>query len=324
MNNTFNINIRLTGIIIAVGICVCCLTIMGVFGKFSWILDLVSHFPTQYALVLFIVTIVLFLLGKYKMAAIFGTFVLLNIYLISPQILPVHGSPRSTVSALRVMQINVQTRNNNYDSLIERVYSENPDFIVLEEINDIWMQKLNALNNLYPYVISKSRDDNFGIALFSKHPFVKHDIIYLGTAVVPSIVGYFRHNNADFAILGTHTLPPAGNENFELRNEQFARISEFSNNCNVPLLIIGDLNVSPWSFYFRKLIQDGNLLDSTRGRGLQFTWPATNVLFPLRVPIDHCLYSRSIYIQNRKVLPNIGSDHYPLIIDFTFPTELEE
>lgn len=321
MNSTLNIDVRPVGLLIAVGIFICCLTIMGLFGEFSWMLDLTSHFPMQYAVLLSGTAIALVFFRKYKISATFGAVALFNAYLLSPQLLPAGESPLGTATALRVMLANIHTSNDNYDSLIESVYSENPDFIILEEVNDVWMQKLKALNTRYPYVVSNARSDNFGMAFFSKHPFVKHDVLYLGSAWVPSIVGYFSYNGVDFAILGTHTLPPSGNENFEFRNEQFAGISEFANQCHTPLLIIGDLNVSPWSFYFRKLIRDGNLQDSSLGRGLQYTWPATNVLFPLRVPLDHCLYSRNVNILNREILSNIGSDHYPLIVDFTSSSE---
>ena len=56
------------------------------------------------------------------------------------------------------------------------------------------------------------------------------------------------------------------------------------------------------------------LRDSSRGMGLQPTWPADIPL--LWIPIDHCLYSDGIEIRGRRTGPDVGSDHFPLIVDF--------
>jgi endonuclease/exonuclease/phosphatase (EEP) superfamily protein YafD len=36
----------------------------------------------------------------------------------------------------------------------------------------------------------------------------------------------------------------------------------------------------------------------------------------MSVPIDHCLVSPEITILDRRLGPAVGSDHYPLIVDF--------
>lgn len=37
----------------------------------------------------------------------------------------------------------------------------------------------------------------------------------------------------------------------------------------------------------------------------------------MSIPIDHCLHSPDITVINRRVGSDVGSDHYPLIIDFS-------
>jgi endonuclease/exonuclease/phosphatase (EEP) superfamily protein YafD len=36
----------------------------------------------------------------------------------------------------------------------------------------------------------------------------------------------------------------------------------------------------------------------------------------LRIPIDFCLVSEEITIRNKTIGTDIGSDHFPLIVDF--------
>ena len=57
------------------------------------------------------------------------------------------------------------------------------------------------------------------------------------------------------------------------------------------------------------------LHDSRLGCGIQPTWPAGRPL--LWAPIDHCLVSKHVIVHSRRVSGNIGSDHYPVVIDFS-------
>jgi endonuclease/exonuclease/phosphatase (EEP) superfamily protein YafD len=76
--------------------------------------------------------------------------------------------------------------------------------------------------------------------------------------------------------------------------------------------LLGDLNVTPWSPYFQELLAATGLRDSARGWGLQPSWPTMSLL--LRVPIDHCLISPELHVTERTLGPDIGSDHFPLLV----------
>ena len=46
---------------------------------------------------------------------------------------------------------------------------------------------------------------------------------------------------------------------------------------------------------------------------MRATWPSGLIL--LRIPIDYCLVSEGIGVMDVQVGPDIGSDHFPLIVD---------
>ena len=52
-----------------------------------------------------------------------------------------------------------------------------------------------------------------------------------------------------------------------------------------------------------------------KGYGFQPSWPANNRL--LRIPIDHVLHSPEIVIHDRVIGSTVGSDHFPVLVDFT-------
>jgi endonuclease/exonuclease/phosphatase (EEP) superfamily protein YafD len=81
------------------------------------------------------------------------------------------------------------------------------------------------------------------------------------------------------------------------------------------LVLLGDLNTTSWSPHFRDLINTAGLKDSRAGFGIQPTWPAGTP--PLWIPLDHCLVSPEIKVHDRRVGPNVGSDHFPVIVEFS-------
>ena len=63
-----------------------------------------------------------------------------------------------------------------------------PNIVVLEEISARWVDELQAAMKPYPHSRIQSREDNFGIGLFSNLPLDVAQIIYIGEAGVPSII----------------------------------------------------------------------------------------------------------------------------------------
>jgi endonuclease/exonuclease/phosphatase (EEP) superfamily protein YafD len=76
---------------------------------------------------------------------------------------------------------------------------------------------------------------------------------------------------------------------------------------------MGDLNMSMWSPYYRQFIRSTGMRNTRQGYGVQPSWPVDAPLLP--IPIDHCLISRGFQVLNNRIGSDIGSDHYPLIVD---------
>ena len=69
------------------------------------------------------------------------------------------------------------------------------------------------------------------------------------------------------------------------RNEQLLKLAEFARQTPHPLLLLGDLNLTPWSPYFERLLAGSGLRDSRDGRGLFPTWPVGWP--PLWIPVSY-------------------------------------
>ena len=91
------------------------------------------------------------------------------------------------------------------------------------------------------------------------------------------------------------------------------RIGELARTHPYPLVVMGDLNTTPFSAHYRGTLRAGVLRSCVRGSGLVPTWPTW---FPLAaIPIDHCLATADVRARSFRVGRNIGSDHYPISVD---------
>ena len=291
------------------------LTLAGFANALWWPFEMACHFRMQYLVLLVVVGVALALLRRPRAAIAFAAFCVMNVALVAPLYL----APASTSASvsLRAMLINLRTSNREADKVKAAVKQYNPDFLVLLETDRWWLTALGSLSETYPHAVRRPRPDNFGITFFSKVPLTKAEIVDLGPAGVPSVFAEAEFEGRSFAILGAHALPPIRPRGVRWRNEQFADTAAFVRELHTPVLLLGDLNATPWSHAFSKLLDDAGLRDSAAGRGYQPTWPAANPL--LRIPIDHCLHSSGIEVVDRQVGPDVGSDHFPLIVDFTLP-----
>jgi endonuclease/exonuclease/phosphatase (EEP) superfamily protein YafD len=293
--------------------------IFGFLGRYAWFFDIFANFRPQYAVVALLSAISLSFSKKFVKFAIFAymSFIVICVY-----VLPIYLSPSIDAEALpgvhlRVMQINVLSANSEYKKIEDEILQNDPDIVLLDEVNWQWLHNLSGIKAKYPYRIEEPRDDNFGIAMFAKIKPEKCEIRISRVAQVPYIYAKFvidPQSRKSVSFFGLHTLPPVGKENYETRNAQLAEIAEDVKKEQAENIILtGDLNLTPWSYFYQKLELDAGLRNSQQGFGVQPTWP--DKMFFLLIPLDHCLVSPAIRVRNRRVGRNVGSDHYPLIVD---------
>jgi endonuclease/exonuclease/phosphatase (EEP) superfamily protein YafD len=276
-----------------------------------WPFELLSHFRVHYIWLLTPLTAGLFVAKRYRVALVTGCCLIWNLVLVAPDFWGSSALVDSSVH-LRVMSANVHTSNRDYERFLQTVRAADPDVLLVMEIDERWLQAMEELRDDYPHGTSAPRADNFGIGLFSKLPVEAPQVKYVGSAGVPSIQGCLKVGDEKVNIVGTHPLPPMG-RNSALRNEQLSAIADLAAGINGPVIVAGDLNTTPWSPFFRKLLKRSGTRDSRRGFGVQPTWPSH--WGSAGIPIDHVLVSDEIHVKDRHVGPAFGSDHRAVVVD---------
>lgn len=290
----------------------------GFAGRIWWFLDLASHFRVQYFWALAVAAVTLACCRHWRRAAVAAVFALLNLALVAPLYFNA-GPPAATAGAktrIRALSLNLFSGNRRHEVVRQFIREVRPDVAVFLELTDQWNDALSELHEDFPHRHLDPSLGNFGIALFSRIPFRDVQMDYLSNGD-PAIVATFGENAVEWVLIGAHPFPPVGSNASALRNRQLQRLAEIAGSQQVPVVVLGDLNVTPWSPHFADLLATGRLRDSRRGFGVQPSWPAGNVL--LRIPIDHCLVSSSVTIHDRKTGPDVGSDHLPVTVEFSVP-----
>ncbi len=137
---------------------------------------------------------------------------------------------------------------------------------------------------------------------------------FLGNAGRPSVSLRLSKGGSPVSLLATHPRTPMTLQTFSQRNDQLTEVGSFVRSRPGPWVVIGDLNMSMWSPWFKRLCGEAGLSNARRGFGVLATWPA---FLPgvCRIPIDHCLVSDPSMVTGCRLGPDIGSDHLPLIVD---------
>ncbi len=290
-------------------------SLLGFAGSAWWVFDLASHFRAQYFVALVLGALLATIARRYVLLAGALVFVLINAWLVLPSLAP---RPRpADGDRLRVLFVNVHTGNRDTYRVARLIRRTDADVVGLMEVNRRWKKALAPALVPYPHRLEQPREDNFGIGLYSRVPWTDARVELYGDANVPSVRARIRLPRSEVTLLLTHPLPPISARYAKQRRLQLEAIYADRAQLPDPLVVFGDLNASPWSRDFRWFRQRMRLADTRRGFGVQRTWPAGSWL--LRIPIDHCLVTPTIGVRSRRLGPNIGSDHLPVIVDLMVP-----
>lgn len=222
---------------------------------------------------------------------------------------------------VRVLLANVLTSNPDHQRLAALIAETKPDLIALVETNRSWVAKLEPAVTGYRGRVEVDDAANFGLALYARGQLTA-TIEQLGSSQATAVatVTFDDRPAAPLTVVLTHPIPPMTEAAHATHQRHLEAVGERVAELPRPLLLLGDLNTTPWSRSFARLSRATGLVDTRRGFGVHPTYPA----FPdfakaVRIPIDHALVSPEIGVLERRVERAIGSDHLPVLLDLALP-----
>ena len=282
--------------------------------------ELFSQFRLQYL----VVAALLLIVFAVRRRPIYSLLLVVALTINAGYVLPWYGKSQAATgdTQLRFLYANVLSSNDDHERLLDLIDNERPDIIFLQEVSAHWLKALQALAVDYPFSYAAAREDNFGIAMWSRWPLATATHVDSPPLGYPTIIATMRIGDADLTLISTHPMIPVGRDNFAARNTQLQSVAELTARAVGHVMLLGDLNASIWDRHYRRFEAATGLRNARRGFGVLATWPT--FMPPAMIPIDHVLVSGGVGIADIRTGPGIGSDHLPMIVAITLPGPAKE
>ncbi|QDP20362.1 endonuclease/exonuclease/phosphatase family protein [Sphingomonas xanthus] len=216
-----------------------------------------------------------------------------------------------TASRVKLLNANVLLTNDRMGPLLQQIERHDPDIVLVLEANDEWVRGLAGLRNRYPYWLAEPVPNTYGMLLLSRLP-MNGGIRHLVQPAVPSVrATVTMANGQQFILHGVHPEPPWPGDDSGERDAELVMVGREVRDEGQAAVVLGDLNDVAWSRTSRLFHEVAGTNDPRVGRGF---YPTFNAKYPLlRWPLDHLFVSPHFKLVDMAVLPDIGSDHFPVL-----------
>jgi len=279
-------------------------TVPLLFGGAHWVLDTASFASLQLAVLLAAFAVIAAIRRRWK-----GLVALLLVALLQGgRVIPhVQAEPPAARSpTIRWLVLNVHTENRQHGRLVELVKRVDPDVIGLVETNERWLRAIEPGVRQYPHRVLHPREDNFGIALYSRLPLIDARIEDFGIA--PTVVAGVDVGGKPMELILVHVLPPIMTSYTQARDAELDRIARHALGSSDGVVMAGDFNATPYSRVFQSTFGERGF---RRAGGITGTFPAT-LPAAVRFPLDHVLSLGPVSVA-QELLEPVGSDHLPIV-----------
>ncbi len=220
---------------------------------------------------------------------------------------------------IRLLVSNVLMYNRDSDKLLKLIREYQPDMFVGLETDAWWVGKVAALAEDYPYAVELPQEDTYGMVVRSRIPLDDPKVEYIFRDDIPSVHTDLRlPDGTSVRIHAVHPKPPYPDEDTTStdRDAELLTVGKRVEERGGPTIVLGDMNDVAWSRTTRLFQKTSGLLDPRVGRGFFNTFHAGHWF--LRWPLDHVFVSDHFRVKRVERLPNVGSDHFPIFVEFSY------
>jgi endonuclease/exonuclease/phosphatase (EEP) superfamily protein YafD len=305
---------------LAVG-CACLVAaVLAQAGRVVLALDVLSHFAPFWLLGGLACALCGLALAKgrarRRLLAVGTLAVVAAVALLAPEMFRRRSAPAAADAAdrIRLIQFNAWELNGEPEAAAEWIADEKPDAVAVEELSGALRAALERRG------FHGEQGLNRSVAIFSRASRAREPFM-VPLADWPLLPEFARASFAapggdgTFSLVAVHLRWPTRPHAWR----QTLRLADFLDRYDADrLILVGDFNLTPWSFALRQLDRRFGL--ERRDRFLP-TWPARVSLdgrvyaTPAFMPIDHVYAGaawRTVMVRRG---PSMGSDHYPLVVD---------
>ncbi len=223
--------------------------------------------------------------------------------------------PEGGTRELSILVLNLDARNDDYEAVADLIREREPDVLGALELTPAWLTALEEPLRAYTSRRLEVREGAYGAGIFSRLELRDDEVVFPAGPEYPLLLGTVKAGSGPARLALIHPRVPGTPGDAEA-HETLIEAAGRAVAAAKSGAVIGDLNTTPWSARYRKLVDEVGLDDTRAGYGLEATWPAFLPGF-LRIPIDHVLTTPDLAATGREVGPNVGSDHLPVWVELS-------
>lgn len=226
------------------------------------------------------------------------------------------GSPKSIgYGSFRVFSHNVlMTNSDEGKSIGQEIIETNPDVVALIEVNEAIIRGLGEALETYPYVWHERAIGHEDGALIASR-FPMSEKVVLNGHGRPAMTTVLDVGSHKVRFVAVHTSAPINAEWAEEWVLQLYRLKHhFADVREDVVIAVGDFNATASHAPFIDMVRSNNFVDAV---GSAPTWPRGWKIVPPMLGLDHVLFRGRIVLGRVFLGRGKGSDHAPVIADFT-------
>jgi len=299
--------------------------VFGFFGGLHHSLDFFAHFRWHLAILLALAG--LFALASRAWSIGVVSLIMAAAALVTTQGIagvPFSGPKRVTLQAAdrteavyRLLHLNLRYDNPAPEKVLSLIGMTHPDIVTLAEVSPMWAEKLKLIKAAYPDQLICATDIEIGGgAILSPRPMSGERCFERGTFATAAV----NLNGRPVHVVTLHLGWPWPSDQWW----QIRRFEAPMSMIRSQALVAGDFNAVSWSAAVTEMAKAG---------GLDIIGPIGATWFDRRAPkwlrpwlgleIDHVMVKGGIVVRSARILKDVGSDHAPVLIEFSLPPESE-
>lgn len=294
--------------------------VAGLLGRLHPALDAFSHFRAHLAVLLAMASLLLLATRQWLHGAA-GLLLAIGTFATTAGLAPFHtATPAAATDAAgpryRLLQLNMRYDHPEPARVLSLIGRTRPDVVTLNEASPAWRRSLQALSAAYPHRLDCPDERSVGsVLILSRRPFLDLGACGLG--------GRFGVVTVDFGgqavdVASVHLLWPWP----YAQPRQIRDLLPMLASLGERALMAGDFNAADWSASVRQIAAAGGFTEMPR---LGPTWLVRGAPDALRrragLPIDHVLAKPGVVLLDARRLEDVGSDHLPILVEFTLRAE---
>ncbi|RMD49461.1 MAG: hypothetical protein D6835_05355, partial [Candidatus Thermofonsia bacterium] len=288
-----------------------------------WPLSVAGHFWVQYGVLLAVTAVFAVPIPRWRRHLIW---LLLGVVVNGVRLLPMVMPPVTAVSSAaaappvyRALFLNIHYDNTNSEAIARLIQQADADIVAFVELMPEMERALGDALSPYAYGQQVGIPGYHARVIYSRLPVAAGGYGVVPDRERPSAVMRVLVDGRPLTIIAAHLNSPIRAENEAVRARERAGLAAFVQAQSTPVLLLGDLNDTPWHADFLAFLRESGLRNGRDGQGLHPTWPTT--MPPLMLPIDHALVTPDITIRSFTTLPAPGSDHRAILVEFSLNGE---